>query len=171
MLCSKLQTKSSSSNALISPKVSSRKQTNSKSPVAHKYLSGLNSGILTTVGNTPLIKLAKVFKDNDFQIFAKLEMFNPGGSVKDRPAVNMLKNAFADGQIEPGYTIVESSSGNLGIGLAQACLVLDLHLICVVDPKTTSQNIKILEAYGASTVSNHYSIQFLEVSGVSSTRI
>jgi N-(2-amino-2-carboxyethyl)-L-glutamate synthase len=150
MLCSNLQTKSSSSTALMIPKVSHRKQTSFASPVANKYLSGLNSGILTTVGNTPLIKLAKVFKDTDLQIFAKLEMFNPGGSVKDRPAVNMLKNAFADGQIEPGYTIVESSSGNLGIGLAQACLVLDLHLICVVDPKTTSQNIKILEAYGAT---------------------
>jgi N-(2-amino-2-carboxyethyl)-L-glutamate synthase len=113
-------------------------------------LSALNAGILTIVGNTPLIKLDRVFKNADFNLFAKLEMFNPGGSVKDRPALNMLKNAFKNGDIKPGYTIVESSSGNLGIGLAQACAVLDLHLICVVDPKTTSQNMKILQAYGAT---------------------
>jgi N-(2-amino-2-carboxyethyl)-L-glutamate synthase len=110
----------------------------------------LNAGILTTVGNTPLVKLENLFKTDNFQLFAKLEMFNPGGSVKDRPALNMLKDAFENGDIKPGYTIVESSSGNLGIGLAQACAVLGLHLICVVDPKTTSQNIKILEAYGAT---------------------
>lgn len=109
----------------------------------------LNSGILSTVGNTPLIKLEKVFKDADFQLFGKLEMFNPGGSVKDRPALNMLKSAFENGDIQAGYTIIESSSGNLGIGLAQACAVLNLHLICVVDPKTTQQNIKILQTYGA----------------------
>jgi N-(2-amino-2-carboxyethyl)-L-glutamate synthase len=111
--------------------------------------SALNTGILTTIGNTPLIKLERVFKGANFSLFAKLEMFNPGGSVKDRPALNMLKNAFKNGEIESGSTIVESSSGNLGIGLAQACAVLGLQLICVVDPKTTSQNIKILKAYGA----------------------
>jgi N-(2-amino-2-carboxyethyl)-L-glutamate synthase len=108
----------------------------------------LNSGILSTVGHTPLVKLERVFKEADFNLFGKLEMFNPGGSVKDRPALNMLKDAFENGDIQPGYTIIESSSGNLGIGLAQACAVLDLHLICVVDPKTTQQNIKILQTYG-----------------------
>lgn len=114
-----------------------------------KNSSALNAGILSTVGNTPLVKLENVFKDNDFQLFAKLEMFNPGGSVKDRPALNMLKNAFKNGDLKPGDTIVESSSGNLGIGLAQASGVLGLRFICVIDPKTTQQNIKILKAYGA----------------------
>jgi N-(2-amino-2-carboxyethyl)-L-glutamate synthase len=106
-------------------------------------------GILSTVGNTPLVKLDNVFKNDDFQLFAKLEMFNPGGSVKDRPALNMLKNAFKNGEIRAGDTIVESSSGNLGIGLAQASGILGLRFICVIDPKTTQQNIKILRAYGA----------------------
>ncbi|MBW4632894.1 MAG: 2,3-diaminopropionate biosynthesis protein SbnA [Iphinoe sp. HA4291-MV1] len=108
-----------------------------------------NSGILGIIGNTPLVKLSRVFPDAHFQLFAKLEMFNPGGSVKDRPALNMLKHAFAKGHIGPGSTIIESSSGNLGIGLAQACTVLGLKFICVVDPKTTQQNLNILKAYGA----------------------
>lgn len=109
----------------------------------------INNGILGTIGNTPLVKLNRVFKDAHFQLFAKLEMFNSGGSIKDRPALNMLKYLFLRGEITPGTTIIESSSGNLGIGLAQACAFLGLHFICVVDPKTTQQNINILKAYGA----------------------
>jgi N-(2-amino-2-carboxyethyl)-L-glutamate synthase len=108
-----------------------------------------SEGILGTIGNTPLIKLSKVFPNLHFQLFAKLEMFNPGGSVKDRPAVNMLKKALERGDITSGSTVIESSSGNLGIGLAQASVILGLRFICVVDPKTTQQNLNILKAYGA----------------------
>jgi cysteine synthase A len=111
--------------------------------------SMMNSGILSTIGNTPLVKLERVFKDASFRLFAKLEMSNPGGSIKDRTAFNMLKSAMEEGDVGPGTTIIESSSGNLGIGLAQACRFLGLHFICVVDPKTTEQNIAILKAYGA----------------------
>jgi N-(2-amino-2-carboxyethyl)-L-glutamate synthase len=114
-----------------------------------KHNFSLNSGILSTVGNTPLVKLENIFKNDDFHFFTKLEMFNPGGSIKDRPALNMLKNALSNGDIKQGDTIVESSSGNLGIGLAQASRVLGLRFICVIDPKTTQQNIKILKTYGA----------------------
>lgn len=114
-----------------------------------KQIFSRNSGILSTVGNTPLIKFEHVFKNDDFQLFGKMEMFNPGGSVKDRPALNMLKTALKRGDIKPGDTIIESSSGNLGIGLAQASGMLGLKFICVIDPKTTIQNIKILRAYGA----------------------
>ncbi len=109
----------------------------------------IKDGILSTIGNTPLIKLSKVFPDAHFQLFAKLEMFNPGGSIKDRPALNMLTEAFHRGDIRRGSTIIESSSGNLGVGLAQACAVLGLDFICVIDPKTNQQNINILKAYGA----------------------
>lgn len=109
----------------------------------------INTGILATIGNTPLVKLEHIIKNAQFQLFAKLEMFNPGGSVKDRPALNMLRHAFQKGDIRSGTTVIESSSGNLGIGLAQACAFLDLHFVCVVDPKTTQQNINILKAYGA----------------------
>ena len=109
----------------------------------------MSEGILSTVGNTPLIKLRRVFDDSQFHLFAKLEGFNPGGSAKDRPALNILEEAMEAGEIGPGSVIVESSSGNLGIGLAQACRYFGLRFICVVDPKTTQQNIHILRAYGA----------------------
>ncbi|BAZ14323.1 cystathionine beta-synthase [Calothrix sp. NIES-4071] len=151
-----LKTKSSTftqSNSFTSPKIKSstkKMQVLDKVSVSSKAnISGLNTGILSIVGNTPLVKLVNVFKNAHFQLFAKLEMFNPGGSVKDRPALNMLMNAFEKGDIQPGDTIIESSSGNLGIGLAQACAVLGLRFICVIDPKTTLPNINILKAYGA----------------------
>src|SRR5262245_46778193 len=109
----------------------------------------MSEGILSTIGNTPLVRLKRVFKDLQFQLFAKLEGFNPGGSAKDRPALNILEEAMEAGAIGPGTVIVESSSGNLGIGLAQVCRYLGLRFICVVDPKTTNQNIRILKSYGA----------------------
>lgn len=109
----------------------------------------VNIGILSAIGNTPLVKLERVLKHIPVDLYAKLELYNPGGSIKDRPAVYMLEKAFERGDIDAGTTIIESSSGNLGIGLAQACRYFGLRFLCVVDLKTTTQNIKILEAYGA----------------------
>src|SRR6185369_12640532 len=109
----------------------------------------MDLGILSTIGNTPLIKLDKVFKDIPFNLYAKLEGFNPGGSIKDRPAINIIKRAMRSGAITPQTTIIESSSGNMGIGLAQVCSYLGLRFICVVDQKTTRQNIRLLQTYGA----------------------
>jgi len=109
----------------------------------------INEGILSTIGHTPLVGLTRVFKENRFRLLAKLEGFNPGGSAKDRPALNILEEAIKAGAITPETVVVESSSGNLGIGLAQACRYLGLRFICVVDPRTTHQNIRILKAYGA----------------------
>src|SRR5262245_1460862 len=106
-------------------------------------------GIFSTVGNTPLVRMDRIFENAHFQLFAKLEAFNPGGSVKDRAAFSIIKNAFERGEIKAGTTIIESSSGNMGIGLALACAYFGLRLICVVDPKTTKQNINILKTYGA----------------------
>lgn len=112
-------------------------------------MPSINEGILGIVGGTPLVDLKQVFTNNHFQLFGKLEMYNPGGSIKDRPALNMLKNALLKGDIGNRTTIIESSSGNLGIGLAQACAYLGLRFICIVDSRTTQQNIKILKTYGA----------------------
>jgi cysteine synthase A len=104
---------------------------------------------MSIIGNTPLVALRKVFADATFNLYAKLEGLNPGGSIKDRTACNILRDAQARGLIRPGTTVIESSSGNMGIGLAQMSAYLGLKFICVVDPKTTAQNIDILRAYGA----------------------
>lgn len=109
----------------------------------------MDQGILSTIGNTPLIRLERVLRDLSFNLFAKLEGFNPGGSIKDRPAINIIRCAMRTGAITPQTTIIESSSGNMGIGLAQVCAYLGLRFICVVDQKTTKQNIRLLETYGA----------------------
>jgi N-(2-amino-2-carboxyethyl)-L-glutamate synthase len=109
----------------------------------------MKSGILSLVGNTPTVELNQLSRNSHFRTFAKLEAFNPGGSIKDRPALKIIETALERGDIGPGSTIIESSSGNMGIGLAQACRYYGMRLICVVDTKTTAQNIAILKAYGA----------------------
>jgi len=109
----------------------------------------MNEGILSAIGNTPLIRLTKVMPDAPFDLYAKLEALNPGGSMKDRPAISIIQHGIETGAIQTDTVIVESSSGNMGIGLAQACCYFGLRLICVVDPKITSQNLSILRAYGA----------------------
>ena len=109
----------------------------------------MKESILSTIGHTPLVRLTRVLPDCPFRLFAKLEGFNPGGSAKDRPALNILREAMRTGAAKPWSVVIESSSGNLGIGLAQACRYLGLRFICVVDSKTTAQNIRILKAYGA----------------------
>ena len=106
-------------------------------------------GVLSAVVNTPLVRLARVLPNLPFQLYGKLEALNPGGSIKDRPAIEILEQAMASGEASRDSVIVESSSGNMGIGLAQACAVYGLRLICVVDAKASKQNIAILEAYGA----------------------
>jgi 2,3-diaminopropionate biosynthesis protein SbnA len=105
--------------------------------------------ILATIGKTPLVRLQKLYAGESFRVYAKLEALNPGGSIKDRPAQTILEAALREGRIGPHSTIIESSSGNLGIGLAQACRYHDLRFICVVDPKTAAQNLRLLQAYGA----------------------
>lgn len=106
-------------------------------------------GILEAVGDTPLVRLRRYLPTASFQSFAKLEGLNPGGSLKDRPAVQIIEHALRTGAIRPGSVVIESSSGNMGIGLAQACRFHGLRFICVVDPKTTKANLGVLRTYGA----------------------
>jgi cysteine synthase A len=110
----------------------------------------VHQGILSTVGNTPLVRLDRLVPGTSRRIYAKLERFNPGGSIKDRAALNMLRGRVESGQLVPGRSVViESSSGNLAIGLAQICAYYGIRFICVVDPKTTRQNLAVLRAYQA----------------------
>src|SRR6266550_4053747 len=99
--------------------------------------------ILSTIGETPMISLKKIYKNFLFNIYAKLEGFNPGGSIKDRPASYILSQATIKGKIQKNTTIIESSSGNMAIGMAQYCLYNNLSFVCVVDTKTTQTNIQI----------------------------
>lgn len=109
-----------------------------------------SEGILSAIGNTPLVSLTRIFSDIPFRLYAKLESLNPGGSMKDRSALSILTQAMRTGVIGPETVIIESSSGNMGIGLAQACAYLGLKFVCVIDTKITTQNLQILKAYGAT---------------------
>lgn len=109
----------------------------------------VRSGVLSAVGNTPLVCLERLYPELPIRLYAKLEALNPGGSIKDRPAIEILEDAMRAGTVGPDTVIVESSSGNMGIGLAQACACFGLRLICVVDAKASQQNVNILRAYGA----------------------
>jgi 2,3-diaminopropionate biosynthesis protein SbnA len=107
-------------------------------------------GVLATIGGTPMVELVKLDPGSPFRTFAKLESYNPGGSIKDRSALEMLHGRISDGTLVPGRSVVvESSSGNLGIGLAQICGYYGIRFICVVDPRTNRQNIAIMRAFGA----------------------
>lgn len=109
----------------------------------------MHDSILSAIGNTPLIRLRQAIKDAPFRLYAKLESLNPGGSMKDRPAMNIIRHGVDNGYIRPGTVVIESSSGNMGIGLAQVCSYYGVRFICVVDPKTTLQNLRLLKTYGA----------------------
>jgi cysteine synthase A len=106
-------------------------------------------GILDAIGNTPLVALRRLLPDANFALYAKLEGLNPAGSMKDRSGLQIILDALERGELQSDGVVVESTSGNFGIGLAQVCRYLGLRLVCVVDSKTTAQNLAILRAYGA----------------------
>jgi N-(2-amino-2-carboxyethyl)-L-glutamate synthase len=108
------------------------------------------SGAVAAVGDTPLVSLSRLSLSRHLRAFAKLEGLNPAGSSKDRPALAMIRRGVEDGLIGPDTVIIESSSGNMAIGLAQVCAGLNLRLICVVDIKTSRQNIQLLKLYNAT---------------------
>jgi len=106
-------------------------------------------GIINSIGQTPLVQLNKIFSHSNSNFFGKLESANPSGSLKDRTSAFILRNAMQKGKIKTGDTIIESSSGNMALGLAQACLYLDLKLIVVVDPNINKHTEKLLRTYNA----------------------
>jgi len=108
----------------------------------------VSASIIECIGGTPLVRLRRLFSTGP-QVYAKLELLNPGGSVKDRPARYIIERGLRDGTIAPGATIVESSSGNFGIALAMAARIYELDFVCVVDPRIAPLNLRILEQLGA----------------------
>lgn len=106
-------------------------------------------GIWSAIGATPLVQLERLWPELGCRFYAKLEFMNPGGSAKDRAAFRMVSAAIKSGALAAGGLVVESTSGNMGIALAQACKFFGLRLVCVVDYRTTLANRRILELYGA----------------------
>lgn len=112
------------------------------------------NSIEETIGRTPLVKLERIAKMFDIKsnIFAKLEYFNPGGSVKDRPALRMLTDAFNSGKFKTGGTIVEPTSGNTGIGLALSAVKYNLRVILTMPSSLSAERIALMKAFGAEVV-------------------
>ena len=108
--------------------------------------------ITQLIGNTPMIRLNKIVPENAAEVIVKLESFNPGGSVKDRIALNMIKRAEEEGRLKPGGTIVEPTSGNTGIGLAMVSAVKGYKLILVMPDTMSIERRNLLLSYGAELV-------------------
>jgi cystathionine beta-synthase len=112
----------------------------------------VHDSILDTIGNTPLVRLSRIGAGLRCQLIAKLETFNPGGSIKDRVAVAMIEAAEREGKLKPGGTIVEPTSGNTGTGLAIAARLKGYRVMAVMPDKMSREKIDLLRAYGAEVV-------------------
>jgi len=108
--------------------------------------------ILGAVGNTPLVRLGRIAHDLPCPLYAKLEFMNPGGSVKDRVGAFIIEQAEARGELKPGGTVVEATSGNTGVGLAIAAALKGYKTIFVMPDKMSNEKILLLRAYGAKVV-------------------
>ena len=114
--------------------------------------NGILNSILETVGNTPLIKLNRVTKDIKATVLAKVEFFNPAGSVKDRIAFSIIEAAEKDGTLKPGGTIVEATSGNTGAGLALVAALKGYKAVFTMPDKMSAEKVRVLKAYGADVI-------------------
>ncbi len=108
--------------------------------------------VLDLIGNTPMVNLNRIPAEGSAEVWAKLEAANPGGSVKDRPALAMIEDAEKKGRLKKGMTIVEPTSGNTGIGLAMVAAVKGYRIILTMPESMTIERRRLLEAYGAELV-------------------
>ena len=106
--------------------------------------------ILDLIGDTPIVQLNRIPDANGAKVYIKLESFNPGGSVKDRPALKMIERAEEQGIIRSGSTIIEPTSGNTGIGLAMVCAARGYTCVITMPDNATEERVKLLKAYGAA---------------------
>jgi cystathionine beta-synthase len=110
------------------------------------------NNILETIGNTPLVKINELNPNKNVVLLAKLENFNPGLSIKDRIALHIIEEAEKSGKLKPGGTIIESTSGNTGLGLALVALVKGYKTIFTIPDKMSQEKIDILKSFGAEVV-------------------
>ncbi|GAA4893808.1 cysteine synthase CysM [Flaviramulus aquimarinus] len=110
------------------------------------------NSIIGQIGNTPLVEATHLISKKDVRLFLKLEGNNPGGSVKDRPAFNMINEALKRGNIKKGGTLVEATSGNTGIALAFISKLLGLNMVLIMPENSTEERVKTMRAYGAEVI-------------------
>jgi cystathionine beta-synthase len=108
--------------------------------------------ILQAIGKTPLVHLKTLGRGLPCPLYAKVEYFNPGGSIKDRIAVNIIAEAERSGHLKPGGTVVEATSGNTGLGLAIVCAKKGYKAVFVLPDKMSQEKVQLLRAYGAKVV-------------------
>lgn len=113
---------------------------------------GLHKDILRLIGRTPMVRVNHLVSDSYAEVWAKLEGFNPGGSLKDRIALSMIEDAEHDGRLRPGSIIIEPTSGNTGIGLAMVAAVKSYRLILTMSEKMSLERRQLLQAFGAELV-------------------
>ncbi|MCL2607290.1 MAG: cysteine synthase A [Methanomassiliicoccaceae archaeon] len=112
----------------------------------------LYDNILGTIGNTPVIKLNAAVSEDDAEVYAKMESFNPSGSVKDRASISMIRDAESKGLLKKGYAIVEPTSGNTGIGISMAAAVLGYKAIITMPDSMSPERVQIMRSYGAEII-------------------
>ncbi|MES2797485.1 MAG: cysteine synthase CysM [Bacteroidota bacterium] len=108
--------------------------------------------LLDLVGNTPIVELSRINPNPNVKIYGKLEGHNPGGSVKDRAALSMIRGALERGQIYPGIKIIEATSGNTGIALAMIARLYNLDIELVMPENSTKERVQTMEAFGAKVI-------------------
>lgn len=108
--------------------------------------------VLDLIGNTPLAEIRHVIRKPGVSVYGKLEGQNPGGSVKDRPALGMIKGALERGEIGPGVRLVEATSGNTGIALAMIARLYDLDITLIMPDNSTEERVQTMRAYGAEVI-------------------
>ncbi|MDD6454502.1 MAG: cysteine synthase A [Lactobacillus sp.] len=115
-------------------------------------MSKIYTSIDQLIGNTPLLKLNRIVPEDAADVYVKLEFFNPAGSIKDRIALAMIEKAEQEGQLKPGDTIIEPTSGNTGIGLASVAAAKGYHLIIVMPETMSVERRKLMQGYGAELI-------------------
>lgn len=115
-------------------------------------MTEMMKGIAGTIGNTPMVELLRMNPNPAVKIYGKLEGNNPGGSVKDRPAFNMIKSAFERGDINKDTVLIEATSGNTGIGMALVANLFGIKIELVMPSNSTKERVQTMEAYGAKVI-------------------
>jgi len=115
----------------------------------------IKNNILETIGKTPMVRINRLNPNPDVNIFAKIEGFNPTGSIKDRIAVKMINDAEKDGRLKPGQTIIEPTSGNTGIGLAIIGIVKGYPVEIVMSEAVSMERRKIIRSLGGKVSGEH----------------